>query len=298
MIRTHHHDEFPTGRMVDRKRQGGYRISVCLPARDEEATVGAIVAAVHDALITEAGLVDELIVVDDHSTDRTGEVAADAGATVVCAADVLPGYGRGPGKGQALWRSLHVSTGDLVVWCDADVQDFTPAYVTGLVGPLLANPDVVFVKGFYDRPTGPDGEGGGRVTELVARPLAALLHPQLSPIVQPLGGEYAGRREVLEQVPFVSGYGVDLGLLIDIVHRWGPGAVAQVDLGTRRHRNRPLAQLGPQALAVMQVALARRAPNLVGPGATITPAGGEPTNVAFDELPPLTSIPAHRRPSA
>ncbi len=225
------------------------RISVCLPARDEEATVGAIVASVvHDL----RGVVDEVVVVDDGSTDRTAAVAAAAGAIVVAAADVLPRLGPGTGKGEALWKALHVATGDVLVFCDADLREFDPAFVTGLLAPLADDAGVGFVKGFYDRP-----EGGGRVTELVARPLIGLFFPELARIRQPLGGEFAARRGVLEQVPFVQGYGVDLALLVDVVRRFGPEAVAQADLGVRSHRNRSLDQLGAQARAVMRVALDR-----------------------------------------
>ena len=237
---------------------------MCLPARDEQDTVGPIVATIRRRLMDELALVDELLVVDDHSSDRTAQVAADAGATILRADEILTGYGHGHGKGEALWKSLYASRGDLIAWCDADVRQFDPLFVIGLLGPLLTRPDVAFVKGFYERPVsaseaspadGPDGgpaphasssQRGGRVTELVARPVVSLLFPQLAPFVQPLAGEYAGRREVLEQLPFIEGYGVDLGLLIDIEARFGLGAMAQVDLGRRVHRNRPLDQLCPR----------------------------------------------------
>jgi glucosyl-3-phosphoglycerate synthase len=185
------------------------------------------------------------------------------------------------------------------VWCDADITDFGPRFVVGLLGPLLLHPDVDFVKGFYDRPVGEGGAagGGGRVTELVARPAIALLHPRLSSIVQPLGGEYAGRRALLEQLPFVQGYGVDLGLLIDIADLEGPGAIAQVDLGTRHHRNRSLEQLGPQALEVLQTALRRARPELGGEATLVRP-GLDPVEVAVGERPPLVEIPAYRRRTA
>jgi len=183
------------------------RVSVCLPARDEEATVGPIVATIVRELVEGMGVVDEVVVVDDGSTDATAAVAAAAGAVVVAAGDVLAGVGPGTGKGEALWKSLYVATGDVLVFCDADLRDFDPAFVTGLIGPLALRGDVGFVKGFYERPV-----GGGRVTELVARPMIGLFFPELAAIRQPLGGEFAARREVLERVPFVQGYGVDLAL--------------------------------------------------------------------------------------
>jgi len=244
--------------------KGATSVSVCLPARNEEATVGAIVTTIRRELMERGALVDELIVIDDHSTDRTAKVAADAGAVVVDAANVLTDHGIGHGKGEALWKSLHVSTGEIVVWCDSDISHFESRFITGLLGPLLTDPGVAFTKGFYERPEH-DGVGGGRVTELTARPILQLLFPELAAVVQPLSGEYAGRRSVLEQLPFTVGYGVDLGLLIDVARLVGVEAIAQVDLGRRHHRNRTLAQLGPQARAVMQVALARAGVDVAHP---------------------------------
>jgi glucosyl-3-phosphoglycerate synthase len=249
---------------------------VCLPARDEAATVGPIVRVCRDL----RPLVDEVVVIDDGSTDDTRAVALAAGARVVAAGDVLPECGLGSGKGDALWKSIHAAHGDLIVWCDADVRNFGAPFVTGLVGPLLTNDDVSFVKGFYDRPlNGRPGEGG-RVTELVARPLISILFPHLAPLVQPLGGECAGRRETLEQLPFVRGYGVDLALLIDVAERFGLGAMAQVDLGVRVHRNRPLAELAPQAEAIIATALTR---------------AGLAVPVEVDERPPMIEVPAYRK---
>ena len=297
LIRTYHHGDFDPALLASAK--GAHTISVCLPARDEARTVGPIVSAVRRALVEAIPLVDEIVVVDDHSTDATARVATDAGARVVAAADVLADVAPDPGKGAALWKSIFASSGDLVVWCDADVTDFDPRFVTGLVGPLLTRADVDFVKGFYDRPVEPTSSGGGgRVTELVARPIVSLLFPHLAPIVQPLAGEYAGRRSVLERLAFSPGYGVDLGLLIDVADARGTEAIAQVDLGTRRHRNRSLDELGPQALAVLQAALVRAGVDGADRVAALVRPGLEPVTVDPERLPPLVEVAAYRRRSA
>lgn len=271
--------------------KAGRTVSVCLPARDEAATVGTIVGAIRRLLVDEVPLVDELIVIDDHSTDATAEQAAAAGAEVISAAEVLGAVVAGPGKGEALWRSLHASSGDLVVWCDADLVDFDPAFITGLLGPLLCEP-IDFVKGYYERPED-DGVGGGRVTELVARPALSLLHPRASGFLQPLSGEYGGRRELLESLPFTRGYGVDLALLLDALDRVGPSRVGQVDLGRRHHRNRSLDQLAPQAAAVLQVALRRTDDGSAIPDrAVLRRADGSLVTVEGAELPPLIRVAA------
>ncbi|HEY0398627.1 MAG TPA: glucosyl-3-phosphoglycerate synthase [Acidimicrobiia bacterium] len=251
-----HHD-FDARRLAARKEEAGLTASLCIPARDEAATIGRIVEIARRRLVEAVPLLDEILVVDDHSVDGTGAVATAAGARVVRSADVLPGAGPGSGKGDAIWKSLSASTGDLVAWVDGDITDFGPRFVTGLLGPLLTYPSVQFVKGFYRRPGGGPAGGGGRVTELVARPLIARLFPHLAGVVQPLAGEYAGRREVLEALPVVCGWGVDLALVVDVVARHGLPALGQVDLGTRRHRHRPLDQLSPQAMAILTTALRR-----------------------------------------
>jgi glucosyl-3-phosphoglycerate synthase len=293
-LRLFHHRDFAAGALA--RAKGGRYVSVCLPARDEAATVGAIVATIRHELVDRVPLVDEVLVVDDGSVDRTATVAAEAGATVVAAADVLPGCGPGRGKGEALWKAVGAAKGDLLVFCDADVRQFGASFVTGLLGPLLADATVGFVKGFYDRPLdGLVGEGG-RVTELVARPLLSLLFPHLAPVVQPLAGEFAARREVLEQLPFVQGYGVDLALLVDVAASIGVEAVAQVDLGHRTHRNRPLGQLVPQAAAVLGAALDRAGvathPDWSG---VLTRPGQEPASVDEGERPPIVDLPEYRR---
>jgi glucosyl-3-phosphoglycerate synthase len=301
IFRTYRHGDFDASALADDKARLDQVVSVCLPARDEAATVGSIVEQVRSTLVERCGLVDEVLVMDDHSTDATARVAADAGARVVAVDDVLPELGPGEGKGEALYKSVAASRGDLIVWCDADIREFAPHFVVGLVGPLLTRSDIDFVKGFYDRPVeggAVDGpHGGGRVTELMARPVIAALFPHLSSIVQPLSGEYAARRSLLEQLPFVQGYGVDLGLLIDIADSEGTEAIAQVDLGLRRHRNRSLDELGPQALAVLQTALARAA-DRPGRAATLVRPDLEPVEVGASERPALVDVSGYRRRSA
>ena len=240
----------------------GRRISVCLPARDEESTVGAIVKSTHDSLTSIGGgldLVDEILVIDDNSIDATADVAERAGARVIAST------GTNPGKGQAMRVAMDNATGDIVCFLDADVESFGPHFVVGLVAPLLLYTGVALVKGFYERPIYGQPTGGGRVTELMARPVLELLFPTLSGIRQPLAGETAAPRSVFEKVGLADGYGVELALLIDIAESFGADAIAQVDLGVRSHRNRPLEELRLQAVEILHVALSR---------AGIPPAGG------------------------
>ncbi|MEU8301656.1 glucosyl-3-phosphoglycerate synthase [Micromonospora sp. NPDC048909] len=243
------------------RAKGESRVSVVLPARNEEATVGAIVSTIREHLMDRVALVDELIVVDSRSTDRTARVARAAGAEVVSQDAMTRGLPRLTGKGDALWAGLAAAEGDVVAFIDADLREFRPHFVTGLLGPLLTDPSVDFVKGFYHRPlvgtAGVEQDGGGRVTELMARPLLNLFWPELAGFVQPLAGEYAGRREVLAQVPFVSGYGVETAMLIDLLELVGLDALAQVDLGERKHRHQDTAALGRMSAQIMLTAWSR-----------------------------------------
>ncbi|MFB7453012.1 glucosyl-3-phosphoglycerate synthase [Streptomyces sp. NPDC056194] len=294
----------PLERILAAKRNT--KISVVLPALNEEATVGDIVAVIRRELMTEAvPLVDELVVIDSGSTDRTAEVAAAAGARVVARDSILPRIPALPGKGEVLWRSLMVTSGDVVCFVDADLRDFSADFVTGIVGPLLTDPDVDFVKAMYDRPFGTELDGpasgktpgqGGRVTELVARPLLNLHWPLLAGFVQPLGGEYAARRSLLERLPFPVGYGVELGLLVDALHTVGLDALAQVDVGVRKHRHQDGQALGRMAAAIYRTAQLRLSRgHLVRPRLTQFERGEkgfEPRTYAVDteERPPMVEI--------
>lgn len=241
--------------------KGDATISVVLPAVNEGETVGAICRTIRDELMTAIPLVDELVVIDGGSTDDTAQEAARNGAHVVTLSSILPEVPELRGKGESLWRSLAVTSGDIVVWIDADIRNFAPHFVTRLVSPLLHDEKVMFTKGFYRRPLQHgdvlEPTGGGRVTELLARPLLNAFFPELSGFVQPLSGEYAGRRAALQQVPFFTGYSVDAGLLIDLAHTVGLDAMVQVDLDERVHRNRSLRELSPMAYAIGQTVLRR-----------------------------------------
>jgi glucosyl-3-phosphoglycerate synthase len=302
--------EIDADRLLRAKRRGGHRISVVLPARNEEATVGRLVGDLRDRWMRAMPLIDELVVVDSDSTDATAAVARAAGADVVATAEVLRGHGSRPGKGEALWKSLAATTGDLVVFLDADLLGDVAHYLPGLLGPLLIDPQLLYVKGCYTRPLDVDGDtqpaGGGRVTELTARPLLNALWPELAGFVQPLGGEYAGRRSALEQVPFVSGYGVEVGLLIDLLGLGGLSSLAQVDLGVRRHTSQSQEALGAMAGQVVSTVLARA--ECGRPGHHRLDASGLLTQfrhdgtgfvprssaVAVDERPPMVTVTEYR----
>lgn len=307
--------DWPIRRLL--RAKGETRVSVVLPARNEEATVGAIVSTIREHLMDRVALVDELIVVDSRSTDRTAQVARAAGAEVVSQDAMTRGLPRLTGKGDALWAGLAAAEGDVVAFIDADLREFRPHFVSGLLGPLLTDPSVDFVKGFYHRPlvgtASVEQDGGGRVTELMARPLLNLFWPELAGFVQPLAGEYAGRRDVLAQVPFVSGYGVETAMMIDLLDLVGLDALAQVDLGERKHRHQDTAALGRMSAQIMLTAwsrLQRRGWATPGfaPEALLTQfrRGGSDTlpnldreivvsDVSIEERPPLAEL-RHRVP--
>jgi glucosyl-3-phosphoglycerate synthase len=232
-------------------------VSVVIPALNVASTVGAICRSIRHTWMGPQGLVDELVVIDSSSTDDTAAVATAAGARVVQDAEVLPSVGPGRGKGEAMWKSLAATSGDIVVWIDGDIDDFDPDFVSKLVAPLFRDPGLGYVKAFYRRPLGDAPDGGGRVTEICARPLINRFFPDLAGFIQPLSGEAAGRRELLERVPFLSGYAVEMGLLIDILAAAGLGAMAQVDLGIRHHANQSTAALGRMAYEITHAVLCR-----------------------------------------
>ncbi|HEX6453186.1 MAG TPA: glucosyl-3-phosphoglycerate synthase [Trebonia sp.] len=271
--RTSRWPDWPVGDLAERKRDQGDTVSVVIPARNEERTVANVVSAIA-RLKAETGLVDELIVMDSDSTDATAEAADAAGATVYAAREVAPELGGYPGKGEALWKSLLVTKGDIVVFVDADLTHWGPHFVTGLLGPLLADPGVRLVKGFYDRLfSGTDGgdsastavsSDGGRVTELVARPLISLWWPHLTGVVQPLAGEWAARRDLMESLPIPVGYGIELAVLLDTAREHGLDAIAQVDLGSRGHKHQSSYDLAVMAAELLLVAERRRGAPLAG----------------------------------
>jgi glucosyl-3-phosphoglycerate synthase len=286
----------PLHKILAAKRATGQSVSVVLPALNEEETVGDIVAVIRHDLMQQVPLVDEIVVVDSGSTDRTSEVAAAAGARVVHRDDILPRIPTVPGKGEVLWRSLLVTSGDIVCFIDADLKEFSSDFVSGIVGPLLTDPGVDLVKGMYDRPLAGAAGQGGRVTELMARPLLNMHWPQLAGFVQPLGGEYAARRSLLEQLPFPVGYGVELGMLIDALHLVGLDALAQVDVGVRKHRHQDGQALGRMSAAIYRTAQLRLARgHLIRPSLTQFERGAsgfEPRTYSVDteERPPMAEI--------
>ena len=308
---TFHHSEFADVKaLLALKQAQGVTISIGLPALNEEDTIGNVIQTLKTALMDEVPLVDEIVLIDSNSTDRTVEIAGSFGIPVYRHPDILPEVGTYRGKGEALWKSLHVLKGDIIVWVDTDITNIDPLFVYGLLGPLLRQPQIQYVKGFYRRPikVGEKVEsfGGGRVTELVARPLLNLFYPELSGVVQPLSGEYAGRRTALEQVPFFSGYGVETALLIDILDRFGLEAIAQSDLEVRIHYNQPLVDLSKMSFAILQVFIARLE-NRYGvelldkANRTMKLIVHEPDRFALDivdisdvQRPPMIEIPAYR----
>ena len=259
---TYHTREFmDLERLLQLKEDQGVSISLALPALNEQKTVGKVITTVKTALVDEVPLLDEMVLIDSGSEDHTRDIAADLGIPVFIHQEILPRYGAFIGKGEALWKSLFAVKGDIVAWIDTDIRNIDPRFVYGILGPLLDNPRIRYTKGFYRRPLRQDGKtvagGGGRVTELTARPFINLFYPELSGLIQPLSGEYAGRRSALEKLPFFTGYGVETGLLIDLLEKFGLESIAQVDLLERIHHNQPLPSLSKMSFTIMQVVLSR-----------------------------------------
>jgi len=293
-----HHAEFPAERIAARRKQ---RVSVCLPARDEERTIGSIVASLMP--LVDRGTIDQVVVVDD-SSDGTGEIAARLGAEVYRQSDLLPELGPVQGKGDAMWRSLSVLDGEILCFLDADSDNFSEHFACGLIGPLVEHERLSLVKGFYRRPFRQAGvtlpEGGGRVTELTARPLLNLFYPDLAGVRQPLAGEFAVRRELIERLPFLTGYGVDIALLIDAYRDSGLDAIGQVDLDTRQNDHQQLTDLGAMAFAVLRAVVSRLEMDgrvgEVGP-ATFLAANGTgfaPVELGHIERPPFAGVAANQ----
>ena len=276
------------GDLLAAKSASGLSASLVVPARNEAATVGDVVGRVREALMETTDLLDEIVVIDSDSTDDTYAVAEDAGAVVHRSAEIRPDLGSVPGKGEAMWKSLFVTSGDLLVFMDADLLDWDTHFVPGLLGPLLTRPDIALVKGFYERPfvgsdTTWDADSaayeGGRVTELTARPLLNVLFPELAGLVQPLAGEWAVRRELFASLSVPTGYAVETTALIDTARRLGIGAIAQVDLGRRAHRHQALRDLGAMATQIVAAAVERL-------GVSVGSTGGEPV-VALRQYHPV-----------
>jgi glucosyl-3-phosphoglycerate synthase len=262
LANTFRHDQFKDkAKLVELKEKQGVRISLAFPTLNEEATVGKEILVLKTELMERFPLLDEIAVIDSGSTDTTRQVAENLGARFFPSKDILKKYGSHRGKGENLWKSLYVLSGDIIVWIDADISNIAPKFVYGLVGPLLCNPRISYVKAFYERPfRTPDcliPSGGGRVTEILVRPLFSLFYPELACLIQPLSGEYAGRRILLEKLPFSVGYGVEVGHLLDIYHRFGADSIAQVNMDSRLHRNQSIQALGRMSFGILNTFLQR-----------------------------------------
>ncbi len=259
---TFHHSQFrDLAALVEEKKKLGLTISLCIPTLNEEKTIGKEIVIFRSELMQRYPLLDEIAVIDSGSTDKTLEVAAAFGADTYLASEILADLPDKRGKGENLWKAIYQLKGDIIVYIDADIKNIHPRFVYGLLGPLIFRPEVKYVKAFYDRPLafsqGIRPSGGGRVTEILIRPLFSLFFPELTAIVQPLSGEYAVRREVLEQIPFPIGYGVETSHLIDVYSRYDLNAFAQTDLDQRVHRNQPTRSLGKMAFGILQTFLLR-----------------------------------------
>jgi glucosyl-3-phosphoglycerate synthase len=309
---TFHHSQFwDLQQLVEEKNRQGLVISLCIPTLNEELTIGKEIVLFKSELMDRYPLLDEIAVIDSGSTDRTLKVAASFGADTYLAADILPEMGNKPGKGENLWKAIYQLKGDIIIYIDADIKNIHPRFAYGLLAPLIYRPEIKYVKAFYDRPLVTSKEvrasGGGRVTEILVRPLFSLFFPELSALVQPLSGEYAVRRNVLERLPFPIGYGVETSHLIDVYTEWGLQAFGQTDLDQRVHRHQSTRDLGKMAFGILQSFLNRlRSRGIVPDLPTLTPIlrqfqAHEETyeQVLFEiheeERPPMIDVDAYRR---
>ncbi len=309
---TYHHSDFwDILSIVREKERQGLRISVCIPTLNEEATIGKEVVLLKAELMHRYPLIDEIAVIDSGSTDQTCDVAASFGADVYLSSEILPRLGTKRGKGENLWKAIYQLSGDIIVYVDADIKNIHPRFVYGLVAPLVYRPEIHYVKAFYDRPLAFSHQirasGGGRVTEILVRPLFSLFMPDLTAIIQPLSGEYAVRRAVLESIPFPVGYGVETAHLMDVYREHGLAAFAQTDLDQRVHRNQPTENLGRMAFGILRTFLARL--EQAGLVRDLAPMGTVMrqfqthdgcyehfrTEVPEEERPPMLAIPEYRQ---
>ena len=255
---TFHYLQFDVRQLVKIKNKKNLKISLCLPTLNESQTIEYILRTTKKELYQE-GLLDEVIVIDSGSTDSTLDIVKSIGFKIIRHKDILKKYGTNQGKGEALWKSLHVLNGDIIAWCDSDIKNFHSKIIYGILGPLIMYDEILLVKAFYRRPLKIDGSymksEGGRVTEILVRPILNLFYPELSRILQPLAGEYAARRETLEQIPFFTGYGVETGMLIDVYEKFGLDKIGQVDVIRRIHKNQPLSALSKMAFGILQAVL-------------------------------------------
>jgi glucosyl-3-phosphoglycerate synthase len=309
---TFHHGEFwDILELVKQKTEKGLKISLCIPTLNEEKTIGKEIVIFRSELMERYPLIDEFAVIDSGSADNTCEVAASFGADVYRAADILPEVGDKRGKGENLWKAIYQLKGDIIVYVDADIQNIHPRFVTGIVAPLIKNDTIQYCKAFYDRPmaysTGIRSSGGGRVTEILIRPLFSLFFPELTALIQPLSGEFAVRREVLERIPFPIGYGVETAHILDVYNNWGLQAFAQCDLDQRIHRNQSTDALGKMSFGILQTFLNRvksygmvdRLPELSTIYRQFQAEGNRyeqlTREIVEDERPPMITIPAYRQ---
>ncbi len=261
---TFHYSQFgDLSRLVDEKQEKGLKISLCLPTLNEEKTIAKEIIIMKSELMARFPLVDELVVIDSGSTDSTVDIARSFGADVYSADQILPDLESFKGKGENLWKALYITSGDIIVYIDADIKNIHHRFAFGLIGPLLRYDKIKYVKAFYDRPISIGKNrirptGGGRVTELVIRPLFSLFFPELTQFLQPLSGEYAGFREVFEQIPFPIGYGIETSMILDIYEKWGLEVMAQVDLDRRIHRNQDTKALGKMSFAILKTFINRQ----------------------------------------